>query len=122
VFAGILDKALLRGSAIGVLATGILLSVLTQWGLFRFYWIIVKEIISVLCIIVGVIISGWNDEAISLTALQGLQALHYPLYLTDRTLMFVGIFFQLASLSGVIMISVFKPWGQRQRFRKPTSS
>lgn len=122
VFADILDKALLRGGAIGALITGLLLSILTQWGLFRFYWIIVKEIMSVLCIIVGVIISGWNDDAISLTALQGLQTLHNPLYLTDRTLMFLGIFFQLISLSGVIVISVFKPWGQRKRSGKRRGS
>jgi hypothetical protein len=44
VQASILDKAILRGGAIGALITGILLSVLTQWGLVRFYWIIVKEI------------------------------------------------------------------------------
>ncbi|HET8840850.1 MAG TPA: hypothetical protein VFN35_05250 [Ktedonobacteraceae bacterium] len=85
VFADILDKALLRGGAIGTLITGVLLSVLTQWGLFRFYWIIVKEIISVLCLIVGVTISGWNGDAVFLTALQGLQALHNPLYSTLPT-------------------------------------
>jgi hypothetical protein len=115
VFADILDKAILRGGAVGALLTGLLLSVLTQWGLMRFYWIIVKEIVSVLCIVIGVIISGWNDEAISFTALQGLHALHDPLYLTNRTLMFIGIFFQLVALAGVIVISVFKPWGQRKR-------
>ena len=115
VFAGILDKAVLRGGAVGALITGILLSVLTQWGLIRFYWIIVKEIVSFLCIVVGFIISGWNNDAISLTTMQGLQVLHNPLYITNRTMMFVGIFFQLISLSGVIIISVFKPWGQRNR-------
>ena len=115
VFADILDKAILRGGAVGALLTGLLLSVLTQWGLMRFYWIIVKEIVGVLCIVVGVIISGWNDDAISLTVMQGLHALHDPLYLTNRTLMFIGIFFQLIALSGVIVISVFKPWGQRKR-------
>jgi hypothetical protein len=115
IFADILDKAILRGGAIGALITGVLLSVLTQWGLLRFYWIIVKEIASILCIVVGVVISGWNDNAIALTAVQGLRALHNPLYLTNQTLMFIGIFFQLIALSGVIVISVFKPWGQRKR-------
>lgn len=115
VFADILDKAILRGGTVGALITGVLLSVLTQWGLFRFYWVIVKEIASLLCLITGVIISGWNDEAISLTVRWELQALHQPLYLTDRTWMFLGIFFQLVSLSGIIIISVFKPWGQRKR-------
>jgi hypothetical protein len=122
VFADILDKAILRGGAIGAVITGMLLSVLTQWGLFRFYWIIVKEIVSVLCITIGVIISGWNDDAISLTARWGEQAQVHPLYLTDRTLMFLGIFFQLFSLSGIIVISVFKPWGQRKHAGKRRGS
>src|SRR5258708_6686107 len=121
VFADILDKALLRGGAVGAILTGLLLSILTQWGLIRFYWMIVKEIVSVLCIVVGVIISGWNDDAIALTAMQGFHAFHDPLYLTNRTLMFIGICFQLIALAGVIVISVFKPWGQRKRSgqRKP---
>src|SRR5215472_5748493 len=71
ILTDILDKAILRGGAIGALITGILLSVLTQWGLLRFYWIIVKEIVSILCIVIGFIISGWNDDAIALSAIQG---------------------------------------------------
>jgi uncharacterized membrane protein len=51
-----LDKAILRGGAVGAIITGILLSVLTHWGLLRFYWIIVKEIVSVVCIVEGVIL------------------------------------------------------------------
>jgi hypothetical protein len=115
VLAAILDRAILRWGAIGTVLTGILLSVLTQWGLIRFYWIIVKEIVSVLCITGGVIISGWNNDAILLTASQGLQAFHNPHYLTNRTQMIIAICFQLIFLSGVIVISVFKPWGQRKR-------
>lgn len=110
-----LDRAILRGGAAGVIITGILLAALTHWGLLRFYWIIIKEIVSVICIIEGVILSSWNDKAISLTATQGLHALHNPLYLSNQSMMFVGIFFQLIAVSGVIVISVFKPWGQRKR-------
>lgn len=116
--ASILDVALLRGGALGAILTGLLLSVLTQWGLLRFYWIISKELISILCISVGVAISSWNDEALALTASHGFQTASSPLYLTDRTWMFLGIALQLISLSAVIVISVFKPWGQRKRFKK----
>lgn len=116
--ASILDVALLRGGALGAILTGLLLSVLTQWGLFRFYWIMLKEIISVLCIAVGVIISSWNDEALALAASPGFQSVHSPIYLTDRAWMFLGIAFQLVSLSAVVVISVFKPWGQWKRFTR----
>ncbi|QBD75052.1 hypothetical protein EPA93_03195 [Ktedonosporobacter rubrisoli] len=112
IFVGTLDKALLRGGALGAIISGVLLSVFTKWGLFRFYWIIVKEAISLLCMIIGVIISGWNDEAILLTAQYGLHAMHNQLYLTNQTMIFIGITFQLISLSAVFVISIFKPWGQ----------
>jgi hypothetical protein len=114
ILVDILDKAILRGGAIGALITGILLSVLTQWGMIRFYWIMVKEIFTVFSIVVGSMLSGWNDNAISMTAMQGLKAIHNPLYTTNRMMIFIGIFFEIVSLSGVIVISVFKPWGQRK--------
>ncbi len=115
MLASALDKAMLRGGAIGMLITGILLSVLTHWGLFRFYWIIVKEIFTLIAIVVGFLISGWNEHALSLTMIYGLQALDNPLYTMDRALMFIGIVFEIISLSGIIIISIFKPWGQRKR-------
>ena len=114
VFTDTLDHTIIRGGAAGALLTGLLLAVLTQWGLFRFYWINVKEIVSVLCIAVDLIAIRWNEHLISLTATQGLQALSNPLYLTNRTLLFIGIFFHIVALSGVIVISIFKPWGQRK--------
>ncbi len=115
VLAAILDTTVIRGGAAGTLITGILMALLTQWGLVRFYWIMTKEIIAVLTVIVDLIIIRWNDQVISWTATQGFQAFSSPLYLTNRTLLFVGILLQLIFLGGVIVISIFKPWGQRKR-------
>src|SRR5260370_691009 len=89
-----------------------------MWGRIKLRWIIIKVIIRWRCNVDGVIISGWNNEALSLTVLRGFQVFHNQLYLTDRNLMFLGISFQLLSLSAVIVISVFKPWGQRKRSEK----
>jgi len=114
VFTGTLDHTIVRIGAGGTLLTGILLATLTQWGLTRFYWINAKEIISVLCVTVDLIAIRWNEHLISLTATQGLQALSDPLYLSNRTLLFVGILFHITALTGVIVISIFKPWGQRK--------
>jgi hypothetical protein len=114
MFANTLDKTIIRGGAVGTLLTGLLLAWLAQWGLIRFYWIIVKEIAAVLCVVTGLIIR-WNGHAIASTAARGLQAFSDPLYLTNRTRLFVGISFQLLMLAGVIAVSIFKPWGQRRR-------
>jgi hypothetical protein len=116
VFIDILDHTIIRIGAGGTLLTGVLLAALTQWGLLRFYWITVKEIVSILCITVDLIAIRWNEQLISLSASQGLHALSNPVYLTNRTLLFIGILFHIFALLGVIVISIFKPWGQRRSF------
>ena len=114
VFTDALDHTIIRFGAGGTLLTGVLLAVLTQWGLLRFYWINVKEIVSILCVTVDLIAIRWNEQLISLSASQGLHALSNPVYLTNRTLLFVGILFHIFALSALIVISLFKPWGQRK--------
>ena len=115
VFADILDTIVIRGGAAGSLLTGILLAFLTQWGLVRFYWIIAKEIAAVLCVVADQIIIRWNHSAIALTATQGLGAVSNPPYLSIRILLLIGLLFRLMVLLAVIVISIFKPWGQRKR-------
>lgn len=114
VFTRTLDSTVTRFGAGGTLVTGVLLSVLTQWGLLRFYWIGAKEILGVLCVALDLIALRWNEQLISLSTAQGLQALSDPVYLTNRTLLFVGILLRIIVLAGIIIISIFKPWGQRK--------
>ena len=119
VFIDTLNHTLLRAGAIVSLLSGILLAVLTQWGLLRFYWLNVKEIISLLCVVVDLIAIRWNEHILSLTGSQGFQALSDSSYLSNRTLLFAGILLQIVSLSAIIVISIFKPWGQRKRAVRP---
>ncbi len=114
VFTGTLDSTVTRLGAGGTLVTGILLAVLTQWGLLRFYWINAKEILTFLCVTVDLIALRWNDHLLSLSTALGLQALSNPVYLTNRTLLFFGILLRIIALCGIIVISIFKPWGQRK--------
>jgi hypothetical protein len=117
-----LHDTLLWSSALGVLVTGILLSVLTQWGLFRFYWIIVKEFFTVICMGLGMFgLKGWTASVVALTNAEGLGALHNPQYILDHRLLFLGIVFETIALSSMVIISVFKPWGQRGQSRKRVS-
>jgi hypothetical protein len=120
IFAEILHTSIIRGGAAGTFVSGILLALLTQWGLVRFYWIIAKEILTVLAIAVDLTLIRWTTLAIDLTAAQGLDAFSSPFYLSNRTLLLVGSGFQLSLLVIVIGIAIFKPWGQRKR-RNPKS-
>ena len=106
-----IDQVIIRSGAAGSLLTGIFLAWLTQWGLLRFYWIIAKEITTILIIVLDQIINRWNANIIALTATQG----SHSDYLSNRNLLLIGILVRLTLLLAIIAISVFKPWGQRKR-------
>jgi hypothetical protein len=112
----VLAKTSLKPSAIGALVTGILLSVLTQWGLFKFYWIIVKEGLTLLSIVLGPIgMEYWTLKAVTLTSAEGLSALQDPAFNVNSGQLWTGIILQIISLAAMFVISVFKPWGSRNR-------
>lgn len=93
----VLARTSVRASTIGAVVTGVLLSVLTRWGLFRFYWIIAKEALTIVAIALGPFgMYFWTLKAESSWQL------------------WVGIMIQIVSLVAIFVISVFKPWGQRQ--------
>ncbi|ETI68472.1 hypothetical protein [Neobacillus vireti] len=105
-----------RYSTIGTVLTGILLSVLTQWGLFKFYWIIVKEGLTLISILLGPIAMYFLTlNAVTLTTNDGLNALLEPAYTVNKWQMWIGIILQIISLVSMFVISVFKPWGPRKQ-------
>lgn len=119
----ILAESSVRASTIGTVVTGILLSVWTKWGLFKFYWIIVKEILTIVSIGLGLVgIYLWTLEAFSITAAEGINALQNPVFIQNRFQLFIGIILQIISLAAMIIISVFKPWGRRKQQDKPKTS
>lgn len=116
----VLAKTSVRASAIGALVTGILLSVLTPWGLFKHYWIIAKEGLTILAIIVGPIgMVSWTLKAVTLTTSDGLNALQDPAFIVNSGQMWVGITLQIISIVAMFAISIFKPWGARKQKNRP---
>ena len=93
----ILDETIILPLAVGALVTGILLSVLTKWGLFKFWWLIVKEILTLLPIALGVFV-------------QVVRPPEEVIWFTSLT--------TVACLSAAVVISVFKRWGQRNQQRE----
>jgi len=111
----LLDLTVVQVSAIGTIITGVLRGVLTQWGLTKFYWIIVKEILSVFSIALGIFaMHNLIIESVSITSAQGLDALHDPTYTVNRSVILAGIVLEIVSLSVMVLLSVFKPWGKRK--------
>ncbi|MFC5530765.1 DUF2269 family protein [Cohnella yongneupensis] len=111
----LLSKTSVIASTIGALVTGVLLSVLTRWGLFKFYWIIVKEVLTLVSIGLGPIgMYFWTLKAADLSSEQGLNALQDPGFIVNHRQMAVGIILQILSLVAMFILSVFKPWGERR--------
>ncbi|WP_430790658.1 hypothetical protein VBD025_07050 [Virgibacillus flavescens] len=98
----------IRASTIGTAITGILLAIWTKWGLFQFYWIIVKQALTLL--LIGLNLWGlyiWTLQAVDLSA-------DNPAMNLTTTYLWTGILLQLVSLIFLYVISVFKPWGKRK--------
>ncbi|PYI53865.1 hypothetical protein [Paenibacillus flagellatus] len=110
----VLARSSVRASTIGAVVTGVLLSVLTHWGLVRYYWIIAKELLTLLSIGVGLVgIYVWSLRAFELSETAGMNALHDPGFLANRLYLFTGVALQIVSLVALLALSVFKPWGKR---------
>ncbi|WP_246066820.1 hypothetical protein [Paenibacillus koleovorans] len=104
----------IRVSSIGMVVTGVLLSVWTHWGLFRYYWLIYKQVMTLASIGVGIIgFYMWSMKGIELVESVGLDAVHSSAYVINAQQLWVGLIFQVISLVSMFVISVFKPWGRR---------
>ncbi|MBD2868240.1 hypothetical protein [Paenibacillus arenilitoris] len=111
----ILAESSVRASTIGTVVTGILLSVLTHWGLFKYYWLIAKELLTVLSIGLGVVgMYEWSLKAVTIVTAEGLGAWQNPTFAVNNGQLVTGIVLQIASLAAMFVLSVFKPWGPRK--------
>lgn len=101
-----------RASIIGTVTTGILLSVLTQWGLFKYMWVIAKEVLTLLSITLGfVYIYVWTIAGSKMIMPNEVSTA----FMTNHLQLLIGIGVQIFSLGSMFVISVFKPWGKRYK-------
>ena len=113
--AELLHTTLIRGGAGGSLLTGLSLAFFTQWGLVRFYWIIAKESLAITGVFTDLLIIRWNSGMLEQITRQGLAVFSSPFYFSQRGLLIGASALQLSVLVVIVVISIFKPWGQRGR-------
>ncbi|WP_249310171.1 hypothetical protein [Bacillus sp. FJAT-49736] len=106
----ILAKTSVRASTIGTTITGIILSVGTKWGLFRYYWILAKEGLTLLVIAINL----WGMQVWTLQAFT-LSTENQSVDVINQAYLWTGICLQIFSLAVMYAISVYKPWGRRIR-------
>jgi hypothetical protein len=110
----LIDDYLIIPSAIGCLITGILFSCFTNWGFFKFNWIIVKYVINIAAILFGTFFLGpWVNGMEAISEVERLAALQNTTYLGYQKMNLYFGSLQAFLLIVAAIISVFKPWGKR---------
>jgi uncharacterized membrane protein len=118
-----LDVSLIWPSSLASVTTGALIAILTPWGLFRFYWIVLKEVLSLLSIILGMIgLHPWLLYALTVTSAKEGSLVQAASLVVNQQKQFAGIIFQLIALTLMVVISLFKPWGQSRRPKRTASA
>ncbi len=107
---------LVMNAGLGVVITGLLFSLFTRWGFFDFPWVIVKWL--------GIIIIFLGITFFLAPAINGMAAIAdversygaaNPLYRKYESEAVTTILTLIPVMITLVVVSVFKPWGQRKR-------
>jgi hypothetical protein len=98
------------------LGSGVVSSLGTRWGLFRYYWVLLKLLITILATIVLLI----HTQPIDLLASVAAKTTMFSAYPQSRQLMVVASSVALVVLIVLTVLSVYKPrgmtpYGQRKQ-------
>ena len=111
-----IDDFVIIPGALGILITGILYALFTNWGWFKHRWITVKWIICVGGIVFGTFWLGpWLNTLPPISRVQGLGALTDPDYTRARCLNLTWGTVQVSTLLFALAISTLKPWKKKLR-------
>ena len=109
------DHFLVIPGAIGCLLTGIWMSIRTNWGLTKYYWIIIKLIGNIGVILVGsTIIRSLIIQTNTLSTANQVNPLQNPAYIDARQMFILGSTTLLTVLFFLVIVSIIKPWGKRK--------
>lgn len=111
----LIDDFIIIPAANGALLTGIIYSLFTNWGFFKFHWITVKYIMTIGLILFGTFFLGpWVNGSVDIVNTERIGALTNATYqhFTQMNLYFGSL--QVFLMVVVVFISIFKPWGKRK--------
>lgn len=119
----LLDDFIVIPAAIGSVVTATLLCWQTNYGFFKFYWVMTKWILTTGLIVFGTFwLFPWGNTAEAISALrnsvgtaqaEGLDAFNNSIYTFDAKGVLIGSAIQVLLLFVIIVISSVKPWGRR---------
>lgn len=111
-----IHDTVLMNLAFGVIFTGLLFSLFTKWGFFQFHWVTVKWLsLLMLFVLITFFMAPAINGMAAISDVERLLALNNPIYQHYEKSSTLFSLTQLATLAIVVVISVFKPWGQRKK-------
>lgn len=111
-----IDAVFIRYTALVALLTGIVLSVWTNWGLFKHYWILIKLILTVALIAFGIEYMGdWLSQIVRIGKQERYLALSDTAFLNASYSLLGGALANIVSLVFMTAVSYFKPFGKINR-------
>lgn len=100
--------------ALGCLITSLIYGVFTNWGFFKYKWIMMKWLLAAFSLTSAILFLGPGEEAmLELSREFGNLALNNDSYLAVKAKHLFWSVLQISSLYLMIILSVFKPWGKR---------
>jgi len=102
--------------SIAVAISGLVFSLFTNWGFFKFRWIIIKwlSVLLLAAIIIVFAVPSFNGMA-ALSDTFGVKSYNMVDYLKTEYDVYIYTILQLTILIFIVFISVIKPWGQRKQ-------
>ncbi len=88
------------------LGSGVLLSLGTKWGMFRYYWVVAKLGLLIATVVTGIVVQQPLIEELLATAEQAVRPAETPLQ------HLVAIGFQVMLLTAATVLSVYQPGGR----------
>lgn len=115
----IIDENLLKYPALLSLLTGILLSVWTQWGLVKHYWVVIKFVLTILTILIGIFfLNDWTADLGKVIEDMGFMALENEKFQSTWISIVITSSFNLFCLAFMTFITYLKPFGKVKKNKK----
>jgi hypothetical protein len=100
----------------GIILTGLLYSIYTNWGWFKHRWVTVKWVIALYGMVFGIIWLGpWAGSLEHISKVRGLGALKDERYTANLLMLYLWGTFQAATIIFAVFISAIKPWKKKSQ-------
>lgn len=109
----VIDETMIKYPALTTLISGILLSVWTPWGLTRYYWTVMKLVLTVVVILTGIVfVNRWFSYLVITVNQFGLASMQIQDFKTTSSFLLLAAIFNNLVLASMTFITAFKPFGK----------